>query len=205
MVLLTLQKSHTSGIIFKNTSVITSAVSLVHDRWFYPWTPAACTQCLCDDYLPCLPSTLINVMLGVLLLYKLLFFTRNSFSPNSKSVQYLVPQHQQTGLFQLCHCQIPSDLYGFSLYMNSATKSCFFSNLPINFIHPYFSVLILTVLSIFFLGFFTTLSQKNVKKGASESALHPPIPQYSVFRREGLRSHPCHPVLGSPREVGSQW
>lgn len=32
MVLLTLQKSHTSGIIFKNTSVITSAVSLVHDR-----------------------------------------------------------------------------------------------------------------------------------------------------------------------------
>lgn len=31
-VLLTLQKSHTSDIIFKNTNVITSAVSLAHDR-----------------------------------------------------------------------------------------------------------------------------------------------------------------------------
>lgn len=39
------------------------------------------------------------MMLDVLPLCNLLLFNRNSFFPNSRSIQYLVPQHQQTGLF----------------------------------------------------------------------------------------------------------
>lgn len=172
--------------------------------------------------------------LDVLPFYKLLLFTRNSFFPNSKAIQYLVPQHQQTGLFHLFLCQVPSDFYHLSVYTNSATKSHSFPNLPINFIHLFFfPLLILIILSTFFLSFFTTLSQKNVQKGAPASAAHPPVPQHCVFRREGLRSHPCHlgftlcgwkPVGGCPlstlvltaagfifaktwveKELGEQW
>lgn len=68
-----------------------------------------------------------------------------------------------------------------------------------HFIHPFFFRFNThNFLSTLFLSFFTTLSQKNVQKGAPARAFHPSIPQFLGGKGSGAS-------LASPPVAGSQW
>ena len=200
-VLLTLQaqKFHMWEIFKKSKRVIKLVVSPAHDTWFYSWTPTAHTQCLCDDRLPGLPRTLINAMLDftldVLSLCKLRFCPEIcSCFPHSKPVKSFVPHN--------CHLPLISVTFLFKWILPQVLLLLNFSVSNIHLL-----LLPLIILSVFLLGFSTTVSQEKVQRGAPASTLHPLIPHPCIFRRQDLRSHPCWshwPVPASPHKAGKQ-